>query len=338
MRGCEVCSGYNNHMRRGEENVRSSQTRFRKGGKVKNRLLLVGFLLALICLLGGFSVLPGEQAVIAPAIDVYIITFGGGEGLNTFIKYNISAVPGGMVIDSVFLTAYIWEVGGTWDGDVMFCNVNDQAWTGADSSRYIIDLPLSDSVLQVSGFGTSTGYAQSVDIQNAFLTDYNASRTFCSIKMKDPDDGTFNPMPGSYPVNDADTLGLGNTLMGFHTYFYPSEYVNAPPWLVVNYHATAVEEAPAQVPSLSVNAFPNPFHEKTEIRLSGVWEKKAEAEINIYDLSGRLVRKYEPCDLCAGALFWDGRDGGGKRVASGIYFCRVTMVQDRFLVRLLLVR
>ncbi len=261
---------------------------------MKERVFPLVLFLVVILLSGFFSALSGDQAIIAPDRDVYIVTFGGGEGLNTFIKYDISPVPSGMVIDSVFLRAYVWEVNGTWDGDVMFCNVGDQAWTEADSSRYIIDLPLSDSVLQTSGFGTSTGYTQSVDIIDVFLTDYNASNTFCSIKMKDPDDGTFNPMPGSYPINSADTLGVGNTVFGFHIYFYPSEYANAPPWLVVNYHEVGVDEdqdCKAEIPQ-TLKISPNPFSTTTHISLTlpGIGYNAKGIELRIYDLSGRLAK------------------------------------------------
>lgn len=263
----------------------------------------VVFVLAVL-LLGSFSVLSADQAIIAPSIDVYIITFGGGEGLNTFIKYNITPVPSGMVIDSVFLRAYVWEVGGTWDGDVMFCNVNDQAWTEADSSRHIINLPLSDSVLQGSGFGTSVGFTQSVDIMDPFLVDYNVSHVFCTIKLKDPDDGTFNPMPGSYPINSADTLGLGNTAMGFHIYFYPSEYVNAPPWLVVNYHATGVsDDSPGSRAGGLPHVFPNPFRVSAAVPPCLV-------DSELYDLSGRFIKRI------SGSRF-------GENLTPGIYFLRV---------------
>ncbi len=290
-----------------------------------HRIVVLGFFFVV---LGGavfFSTLSGDQATISPDIDVYIITFGGGEGLNTFIKYDISTVPLGMVIDSVFLRAYVWEVSGSWDGDVMFCNVNDQAWTEADSSRYIIDLPLSDSVLHASGFGISTGFAQSVDISSVFLTDYNASNTFCSVKLKDPDDVTFNPMPGSYPINAADTLGLGNTAMGFHIYFYPSEYVNAPPWLVVNYHATGVQEMPRNKPAEGICAYPNPFREKIEISFGGVSEYGSigVSEMSIFDLSGRLVREFyfvSDNSPRTTKVQWDGRDDAGQRVAPGMYY------------------
>jgi hypothetical protein len=294
-----------------------------QGGCMNQRVLLLGFSLVVVLLLGFLSSLPGDQAIIAPDIDVYIVTFGGGEGLNTFIKYDISSVPSGMVIDSVFLRAYVWEVSGTWDGDVMFCNVNNQAWTEADSSRYIINLPLSDSILHTSGFGTSIGFTQSVDIADVFLADYNASNTFCTIKLKDPDDPTFNPMPGSYPVNSIDTLGSGNPVAGFHIYFYPSEYPSAPPWLMVHYHATGVQESPRDIPSAGMYAYPNPFTATTTVYLPRMGHGAECTELSIFDVAGRRVRDfilYPSSFILPAKLKWDGRDNAGQRVVPGIYY------------------
>jgi hypothetical protein len=300
---------------------------------VKQKCCSLGFFVVLVFLVSSFASLSGDQAIIAPAVDVYIITFGGGEGLNTFIKYNITPVPFGVEIDSVFIRAYVWEIGGTWDGDVMFCNVNDQAWTEADSAQHIINLPLSDSVLQGSGFGDSVGFTQSVDITDVFLVDYNASNMFCTFKLKDPDDGTFNPMPGSYPINSADTLGLGNTAFGFHIYFYPSEYSNAPPWLEVNYHATGIEESPLDDPVKVIKVYPNPFRSEVRIQISEVRSDycplSSDLCLHIYDLAGRLVRELYLVpgnSKLATEVSWDGRNSAGKRVAPGIYF----LVRDGF--------
>ena len=308
---------------------------------MKQRVFPLVFFLVVILLSGFFSALSGDQAIIAPDIDVYIVTFGGGQGLNTFIKYDISPVPSGMVIDSVFLRVFVWEVNGTWDGDVMFCNVGDQAWTEADSSRYIIDLPLSDSVLQTSGFGTSTGFTESEDIKDIFLCDYDLFNTFCSIKLKDPDEGTFNPQPGTYPINSADTLGLGDTANGFHIYFYPSEYANAPPWLVVNYHATGVQESPMDAPINVFHAYPNPFAASTTIYLTGRGQRAERIELAIFDVTGRRVRDlilYPSSFILPAKLEWDGRDNAGQRVAPGVYFCRITTQGDCSAHPLLLLR
>ncbi len=71
-------------------------------------------------------------------------------------------------------------------------------------------------------------------------------------------------------------------------------------------------------------AHPNPTSASSSIsfELEG---GGAAVAVGIYDLAGRLVRYMEPADLSEGPheVFWDGRDGAGRRVGNGIYFIRV---------------
>ncbi|MBU0712280.1 T9SS type A sorting domain-containing protein [bacterium] len=69
--------------------------------------------------------------------------------------------------------------------------------------------------------------------------------------------------------------------------------------------------------------YPNPFSGTTLI--SYQLNKSAEVSIKIYNLLGREVRELKATPHIAGAygLLWDGRDGHGKRVAPGVYFCQL---------------
>ncbi len=68
---------------------------------------------------------------------------------------------------------------------------------------------------------------------------------------------------------------------------------------------------------------PNPFNPSTVIRFD--LPRAAHVGLHIYDVSGRLVRTLVDTEMDAGCkeIHWDGRDGGGRRVASGIYFYRL---------------
>ena len=72
--------------------------------------------------------------------------------------------------------------------------------------------------------------------------------------------------------------------------------------------------------------FPNPFNMETWIPclLSGG------ERLEIYDLSGRLVRRIDLSSLPPGyhLIRWDGRNGLGEEVTSGVYF--ITLVGDGF--------
>jgi hypothetical protein len=67
---------------------------------------------------------------------------------------------------------------------------------------------------------------------------------------------------------------------------------------------------------------PNPFMNGTTLRLA--LDAPQHAVVTVYDLAGRLVRTLVDAPFPAGEyrLTWDGADGSGRRVASGVYFVR----------------
>jgi len=297
--------------------------------------------------------LQAQVIVLSPVEDVFIYTFGGGQGGNPFIKYDISTVPPDMVIDSVYLTPFVWSIGTAWNQDVDYWNVNDQNWTEGDSARLIWDLPTSDSTHQTSGFGTAVGWTQSVDLAAIFFTDYNVGNTYCSIKMKDPDDMTSVPPPGSYPVNDIDSLVVGNILFDQHTIFWPREQVNGPPWLNIYYHEVGVSEEQNRISMPCLQVYPNPFKFKTNISFGKVHPNRkthssygtrsaGSIELKIYNAAGRCVRVFSinQCNLnnSAKSVCWDGRDDSAKQSPPGVYFCKLetgdkTMIEKICLIK-----
>ncbi|MBM3242539.1 T9SS type A sorting domain-containing protein [Candidatus Poribacteria bacterium] len=79
------------------------------------------------------------------------------------------------------------------------------------------------------------------------------------------------------------------------------------------------------VKSELVQNYPNPFNPETWIPYN--LAKEADVVINIYNVSGQLIRTLDLAHKDAGfylskdkAAYWDGRDNSGEKVASGIYF------------------
>jgi hypothetical protein len=70
-------------------------------------------------------------------------------------------------------------------------------------------------------------------------------------------------------------------------------------------------------PAMVIIARPNPFRFNTVLDFGNV--PAYHAEVHVLDAAGRLVRAL-PVD---GGTVWDGRDGLGHEVASGVYYCRV---------------
>lgn len=109
--------------------------------------------------------------------------------------------------------------------------------------------------------------------------------------------------------------GLGDTV---------GDYIDFVPWLI---DPVGVEEEPKarskrQQVTLSQN-YPNPFRLNTAIEFTA--PKDGKVTLEVYDLSGRLVRTLIDDHRLRGtfAVHWDGRDETGRRVASGVYFCRL---------------
>jgi hypothetical protein len=84
---------------------------------------------------------------------------------------------------------------------------------------------------------------------------------------------------------------------------------------------------------------PNPFGPATTI--SYVVPERAVLSLAVYDISGRLVRTLlDGVSVDAGRrqVVWDGRDGDGLCVSSGLYFCKLETAAGSSTQKLLLVR
>jgi hypothetical protein len=69
-----------------------------------------------------------------------------------------------------------------------------------------------------------------------------------------------------------------------------------------------------------MDAYPNPFYPTTTI--SFVLDAPGTAELQIFDVAGRMVRSLVESHLSGGVhrVLWDGRDGRGNSLKSGVYF------------------
>lgn len=82
-------------------------------------------------------------------------------------------------------------------------------------------------------------------------------------------------------------------------------------------------DEPLPINYLLEQNYPNPFNPATSIRFSQ--PKEEHIQLRIFDVTGRLITTLVDEHLNAGvhALEWDGTDGAGTPVASGIYLCRL---------------
>lgn len=84
----------------------------------------------------------------------------------------------------------------------------------------------------------------------------------------------------------------------------------------------AVGEPLATGRAFSLRASPNPS--RGDLALQITLEAPGEAELGIYDLGGRIVRRLHrgPLPIGVSRLNWDGRDDRGRALGAGIYFVR----------------
>ena len=100
--------------------------------------------------------------------------------------------------------------------------------------------------------------------------------------------------------------------------------------------ATGVEEEPNFVEKpaqfVLLQNFPNPFNASTLI--SYCLNRSAAVHLSVVDLRGRTIKILVDAYETNGnkQAVWDGKDGSGKEVPSGIYLCRLATV-DRFEIR-----
>ncbi len=85
-------------------------------------------------------------------------------------------------------------------------------------------------------------------------------------------------------------------------------------------------------------ASPNPFYGNVAIRLT--LPEAREADVAIFDLAGRLVRRLHRGTLHSGAqrFTWDGRDERGRAAGAGVYFARLEAGELKQSAKLLLLR
>ena len=141
-------------------------------------------------------------------------------------------------------------------------------------------------------------------------------------------DASFVPGPGNLVASTPDTLFLDGNWRWDGGYYYKvvaaDIHGNESPWsLLAPEGVTDVDSPKAPAATYLAQNFPNPFNPSTRIGFG--LKAPADVSLRIYDAAGRVVRVLVEGNRPAGtyAELWDGKDNGGRAVASGIYFYRL---------------
>ncbi|MBD3367261.1 MAG: hypothetical protein GF405_03665 [Candidatus Eisenbacteria bacterium] len=114
-------------------------------------------------------------------------------------------------------------------------------------------------------------------------------------------------------------------------------FIDHPEFAEAMYAAVGVGEQHAPRLSFSRNA-PNPFRGTTV--MSFALTVPCRVTVRVYDVSGREVAVLADGEFDAGRhpVTWDGRDAGGNRVATGVYFCSATSGEHEARRKMVLIR
>jgi len=100
-------------------------------------------------------------------------------------------------------------------------------------------------------------------------------------------------------------------------------------------------ESPDTTPKESTlhQNYPNPFNPVTQIRYG--LPSESHVSLKIYDVLGREIAVLVNDEIKAAGwhtITWDSRDGGGSRVASGIYVCRLIVGENAQNLKIVLMK
>ena len=244
------------------------------------------------------------------------------NGNYAYLTSTSGSNPGMYIID-VSNPAEPFEVGscgsngeyGTWDVYV----VGDIAYI-ADSDGGLLIMDVSDPSDPVERSNLTTrGLAASIYVSG----DYAYVGT-----------GFIDGIPGVEVINISDTYNP--TIVGYYDLdnFGYDVYVEGDFIYVANGQCgfyilrytggSSIDDEYSET-SLSILSqnYPNPFNPTTTI--SYKLEKPGKIILNIYNLQGQLVKKFVDSRRTVGkySLVWDGKDEGGKKLSSGIYFYQI---------------
>ena len=106
--------------------------------------------------------------------------------------------------------------------------------------------------------------------------------------------------------------------------FGSDAYVTAGGWFIDDIELvtdpTNVAEKSTRPEQLGIHLSPNPFNAALRIEIEGT---ENSAKLEIFDISGRLVRKYDVGEQ-TGHIIWDGKDHSGDNLPGGVYLVRIS--------------
>jgi len=136
--------------------------------------------------------------------------------------------------------------------------------------------------------------------------------------------GIYNGSQSAWTQVSYPLAAFGGQTVRLRFRFISDQSVNGEGWYVddVMVPLTGIEEGTGQTRPVSLRISPNPFRNQTDIQLQITDNSEKNTSLNIYDVSGRLVKSFA-LRTAPYALRWDGTDLGGVPVPAGVYFVKL---------------
>lgn len=266
-----------------------------------------------------------------------------------YFNVNTSALAPGTYYDTVFaeidgvidnpnFEAFELEI---WPSDTTWVNVAGPVPEDCDAYRDGLHYIFQFGDIEITSSRVDTLY---FDVNyNGPSSDYNIDIHFKEY-VSDLSVFDFIDMGGSNPF-ELPLTGLTNDTIRViidwsgHTHTSPGDYIrwykvevpeSSNGWMVVDFRFAVVENTPtvsaADADTKLINNlgnYPNPFNPTTEFRFS--LSRDEAVNLTVYNILGRNVITLIDGRLPAGehSIIWNGKDAGGSKVSSGIYFYRI---------------
>ncbi len=252
-----------------------------------------------------------SYAAIVSSFDALIV---GDEGC---------AGPSTATLQAIYATRATW--GPSISGNVVVAATD--AWCHAAATSNALQFSLQAAEWAASGDGTGAFFSS--DWGRRGLDYLEPLGGFNSVlqhgDLVDVVDPTHPVLAG---LTSAEMSNWGNahhTIIGL----YPNSFVEIASTptgdaiVVVSNEPTSVSNSPPRELALHSNV-PNPFNPETSIRYD-VPMSGAHVSIVVHDVTGRRVRILVDEYRSAGrwSVRWNGENAHGRRVPSGVYFCRM---------------
>ena len=170
-----------------------------------------------------------------------------------------------------------------------------------------------------------------------FVCDYNAWEQ-CAFKL----DYSLKIVDSVITISQVDIAKDMTTCYGYHNFVFPIVGLSSGKYRIDIYRDCLYRENKfiksfrfeyvisgvsnkEEIPNkfMLYNAYPNPFNPTTTITYELL--KQDNVKINIYDVSGKLVKELVNREDNAGkhSVVWNGKNNNGKQVSSGNYFYQI---------------